>query len=215
MTNEPLPVLYSFRRCPYAMRARKALIASETPVELREVNLKDKPKDMVDASPKATVPVLVLPDGTVIEQSLDIMLWALDTDDPLDWLEPGRNAMFALIAETEDPFKQHLDRYKYHTRYDNADPFHHRGEAVKFLEKLNGRLEATAHLFGARPSLADHAIFPFIRQFANTDRAWFDTLPLPDLQNWLEHHLVSPIFQNIMKKQPFWTKGDAVTLLAE
>jgi glutathione S-transferase len=205
MTAATRPILYSFRRCPYAMRARMAIAASKMTCEIREVSLKDKPEGMTTASPKATVPVIVLPDGTVIDQSLDIMLWSLGQNDPHGWLAPGLgnlDAMLALIAQTEDPFKTHLDRYKYSVRYEGADPAYHRAEAVKFLEALDNRLEDTVHLFGDRPALADYAIFPFIRQFANTDRDWFDGLSLPALQAWLTDHTTS------MHKYPFWKAGD-------
>mgnify|MGYP001811706140 CR=1 FL=1 len=209
------PILYSFRRCPYAMRARMAIAASNMTCEIREVSLKNKPDHMVTASPKATVPVMVLPDGTVIDQSLDIMLWSLGQNDPLGWLAPAignLDAMLGLIGQTEDPFKTHLDRYKYSVRYEDADPAHHRAEAVKFLEALDNRLEDTIHLFGDRPALADYAIFPFIRQFANTDRDWFDALSLPALQAWLATHLASDLFESIMAKRDFWQPAHAPEL---
>ena len=212
MTASNRPVLYSFRRCPYAMRARMAIAASNMTCEIREVSLRDKPEGMVTASPKATVPVIVLPDGTVIDESLDIMLWSLRQNDPHNWLTPENgdlDAMLALIGQTEDPFKTHLDRYKYSVRYEGADPAHHRAEGVKFLEALDNRLEDTIHLFGDRPAMADHAIFPFIRQFANTDRDWFDTLSLPALQAWLNGHVTSDLFDAVMAKRAFWQCGQA------
>ncbi|NNE24227.1 MAG: glutathione S-transferase [Rhizobiales bacterium] len=215
MTPDARPVLYSFRRCPYAMRARMAIAASNTICEIREVSLKDKPEGMVTASPKATVPVLVMADDTVIDQSLEIMLWTLGQNDPHGWLTPETgdlDAMLALIDQTEDPFKIHLDRYKYSVRYEGADPAFHRTEAVKFLEALDSRLEDTIHLFGDRPALADYAIFPFIRQFANTDRDWFDALSLPALQAWLETHLASDLFKSIMAKRAFWHSGQVPEL---
>lgn len=202
-----LPVLYSFRRCPYAMRARMALLISATPVRLREVVLRDKPAEMIAASPKATVPVLVLPDGQVIDESLAIMHWALKGNDPENWLQ-GTDAEEELIAEADGPFKDHLDRYKYPTRYDNVDPLEHRAAGLAFLEKLDSLLQASGQLMGAKPTLADHAIFPFIRQFANNDRGWFDPLPLPALQKWLGDHLASPLFAMTMQKYPQWQSGD-------
>jgi len=212
MTPDARPILYSFRRCPYAMRARMAIAVSNTVCEIREVSLKDKPEGMVTASPKATVPVLVMADDKVIDQSLDIMLWTLGQNDPDGWLTPetgGLDAMLALIDQTEDPFKTHLDRYKYSVRYEGADPAYHRAEGVKFLEALDNRLEHTIHLFGDRPALADYAIFPFIRQFANTDRDWFDALSLPALQAWLTMHVTSDLFEAIMAKRAFWHSGKA------
>lgn len=208
---DSLPLLYSFRRCPYAMRARMALDQARIKCRLREVDLKDKPAGMLEASPKGTVPVLVLPDGTVLEQSLDIMLWALGHNDPHHWLIPQRGTldeMLALIAQADGPFKTHLDRYKYHTRYDGADPSDERDLAVRFLGRLNGRLEH-GQLFGARTALADIAVFPFVRQFANVERAWFDELALPALHRWLAGHLAGDRFGRIMKKWPVWTQGDA------
>ncbi|MEO9599136.1 glutathione S-transferase [Parasphingorhabdus sp.] len=202
-----MPVLYSFRRCPYAMRARMALLVSETPARLREVVLRDKPEEMIAASPKATVPVLVLPDGQVIDESLAVMHWALDRNDPANWLQ-GSVAETELIAEADGPFKDNLDRYKYPTRYENVDPLEHRAEGLAFLEKLNGLLRDSGQLMGTQPSLADHAIFPFVRQFANNDRGWFDALSLPALQKWLGDHLAAPLFVATMVKYPQWKNGD-------
>ena len=205
------PILYSFRRCPYAIRARMALYMSGQCCELREVVLRNKPAEMIELSPKATVPVLQLKTGDVLDQSLDIMLWTLAENDPEGWLVPERgtlNDMLALIAETDGPFKDHLDRYKYAPRYENADPESHRAEAEKFLRVLNGRMENCKYLFGNRPSLADYAIAPFIRQFANTDRTWFDATPYPHLQSWLEAFLNAEIFKQVMNKYPAWQTGD-------
>ena len=202
-----LPVLYSFRRCPYAMRARMALLISGTAVRLREVVLRDKPEEMIASSPKATVPVLILPDGQVIDESLAIMHWALGRNDPQDWLQ-GSATESELIAEADGPFKDHLDRYKYPTRYENVDPLDHRAGGLAFLEKLDNLLQASGQLMGAKPTLADHAIFPFVRQFANNDRSWFDQLPLPALQKWLGDHLASALFTTTMVKYPQWVSGD-------
>lgn len=208
--------LYSFRRCPYAMRARLALAASGQQCVLREIVLRDKPAEMIAASAKATVPVLCLTDGRVLDESLDIMMWALQQNDPGKWLSPESGSldeMTALIQENDGPFKQHLDRYKYENRYDDsAEPAHHRSEGSKFLASLNARLERHGQLFGTRASLADVAIFPFVRQFANTDRDWFDAQPLQPLQDWLAGHLNGELFQGIMLKWPVWSPGDAETL---
>jgi glutathione S-transferase len=207
------PILYSFRRCPYAMRARMALLISETPVRLREVVLRDKPEEMVAASPKATVPVLVQDDATVIDESLAIMQWALDRNDPAGWLDDAQ-AGADLIAEADSDFKDNLDRYKYPTRYDDVDPLAHRSAGLAFLEKLEKPLVAQGQLLGTRPRLADFAIFPFIRQFANNDRNWFDAQPLPGLQKWLAAHLGSDLFAAAMKKYPQWKTGDPEPLFA-
>ncbi|SDM47761.1 glutathione S-transferase [Maricaulis salignorans] len=199
-----LPVLYSFRRCPYAMRARLALAASETVVEHREVLLRGKPAEMLAASPKGTVPVLVLPDGQVVEESLDIMRWALGRHDPRGWLTAG-DAMFDLVAINDGPFKQALDRYKYPNRYDGEDALENRARGLEILTALEARLAGSAFLCGEAMSLADAAIFPFVRQFAHTDREWFARQALPHLQAWLAAHLASPLFTGVMQKYPVWT----------
>lgn len=195
------------------MRGRMGLWAAGVGVELREVKLANKPPQLIEASPKATVPVLVLEDGTVIDESLAIMRWALAQSDPQGWLA-GDDA--ALIATNDGPFKHHLDRYKYPTRYpdeakgdETAFRLHHREAGLAILQGLNDRLADQAQLYGEHPTLADFALFPFIRQFANTDRAWFDALELPHLQSWLEGHLASDLFKAIMLKFIPWKEGDA------
>lgn len=203
VTNNP--ILYSFRRCPYAMRARLALLASGTICEIREVKLAAKPADLIAVSPKATVPVLVLPDGRVIDQSLDIMRWALDRNDPEDWLARADDA---LIAANDGPFKYHLDRYKYRDRH-GSDPVAHRAEGLKMLEALERRLAVAAHLCGNAPGLADAAIMPFVRQFAQTDRPWFDEQRLPRIQDWLARQLATPRFAAAMIRLQPWQPGDA------
>lgn len=194
------PILYSFRRCPYAMRARMALSVSATPHAIREVKLRDKPAEMLAASPKGTVPVLVLPDGQVIDESLDIMRWALARNDPERWLE-GDDA--ALIAANDGPFKHHLDRYKYPDRH-GSDPVEHRAKAVALLGDVDRRLAAQPYLCGETRALTDAAILPFVRQFAAVDRAWFDAQPLPGLQRWLAEGLASPLFIGVMMARPIW-----------
>lgn len=209
--NKTLPVLYSFRRCPYAMRARLALEVSKQTCALREVVLRNKPPEMIDASPKATVPVLVLPDGQVLEESYEIMNWALAKNDPENWLAPEIGApreMNALVAENDGSFKHHLDRYKYPDRYENVDAKEHRAGGTEFLRSLDRRLAGQRFLFGNRLSLADAAIVPFVRQFANTDRAWFDGLDFNFLHGWLGTLLESDLFAAIMKKYPAWATGD-------
>ena len=212
-----IPILYSFRRCPYAMRARMALSVSASQYAHREVVLRDKPEEMIVASPKATVPVLVLPDGTVLEESLTIINWALAQNDPEGWLpiDPQQLAQTdSLISENDGPFKHNLDRYKYSVRYDDVDPVEHRENGAEFLAKLNKLLTQTKYLNGDSPGLADIAIFPFVRQFANTDRSWFDRQDLPALQEWLEDRLSSELFTGIMKKWPKWEKGSAEEIVA-
>lgn len=209
-----LPVLYSFRRCPYAMRARMALLVSGQRCVVREVVLRDKPAAMIEASPKATVPVLVLPDGAVIDQSIDIMRWALAKNDPEGWLETGTADTEALIVENDGPFKHHLDRYKYSTRHD-SDPIEHRDAGMMILSGLDRRLAGSRNLFGERRALADIALFPFVRQFAATDRQWFDVQAIPNLQGWLTRHLESDLFGAAMIKLQQWQPGDRATMLAD
>ena len=198
-------ILYSFRRCPYAMRARLALLASGTHCELREVKLSAKPEEMLEASPKGTVPVLVLEDGSVIDESLDIMHWALARNDADGWLA---REDADLVAENDGPFKHALDRYKYPNRYD-SDPLEHRAHGLGFLQRLESRLSANRQLAGADMGFTDAAIMPFVRQFAATDRDWFAVQPLPRLQAWLASHLESALFKLCMVKHTPWQAGDA------
>ncbi len=207
--DQTLPVLYSFRRCPYAMRARLALSVSGQSCELREVVLRDKPAEMIAASPKATVPVLIDVDGAILEESLHIMLWALDRNDPENWLTPesgDRDQMLDLIERIDGLFKHHLDRYKYANRYDGgADrSIDHRAEALGHLQELEHRLTQHDYLFGERLSLADIAIAPFVRQFANTDAEWFAAQPVPRLQAWLTRFTGSDLFLSCMTKHIAW-----------
>lgn len=205
-----LPVLYSFRRCPYAMRARLALAVSGQTCELREVVLKNKPKGLLQASPKATVPVLVLPSGQVLQQSLHIMQWALAQHDPAHWLAPteGTEAdMLALIDECDSRFKQALDRCKYPSRYPEADASVALTHAVEWLQGLEARLTLHPFLFGGHAALADMAIAPFVRQFAGIDADWWAAQPWPHLQTWLARWQASSLFERVMHKLPAWVDG--------
>ena len=197
-----LPVLYSFRRCPYAMRARMAIAISETPVRLREILLRDKPDEMIAASSKGTVPVLIEGDR-IIDESLDVMDWALARKDPEGWLT-HREAATPLLKENDGPFKHHLDRYKYSTRYEGADRNAHRAEGLMFLEKLEQRLSERRYIFGDMRSFADIAVFPFVRQFRIADEKWFDAAPIPNVQRWLTALMGSDLFSSVMKKYPLW-----------
>ncbi len=201
-----LPILYSFRRCPYAMRARLAIVTSGVQVELREVVLAAKPAMMLDASPKATVPVLVLPDGSVIDESLDIMRWAFASEPP------GRHPSdvgAALIATNDGAFKYHLDRYKYADRY-GVEPTEHRRVATTCLQNLDERLRGDGRLDGDGDSVSmtDLAILPFVRQFAATDQFYFDALAFDALHAWLDRHLSSAMFAAIMPRLAAWNPGD-------
>ena len=209
------PMLYSFRRCPYAMRARLAIRSSGTEVELREVVLRDKPPAFLEASPSATVPTLVQDDAPVIDESLDIMLWALRRNDPESWLAPSDGTldrMLALVEEIDGPFKTHLDRYKYHVRYEDCDPLEERALAAAVLRELEERLTDEGWLFGGQACLADIAILPFVRQFANVDRSWFDGENWTSLKQWLSTFEQSDRFRAVMDKYPQWTDGDPVTV---
>ncbi len=206
--SEALPILYSFRRCPYAMRARMAIAVSDIRCELREVSLRDKPPSMIEASQKGTVPVLKLLDGAVIDESIDVMHWALGQNDPYGWRSINMKEANALIEENDGQFKHHLDRYKYSTRYEGADKLIHRDEGVKFLKKLDDRLQNSAFLFGEAPSFADIAIFPFVRQFRIADPDWFDKEPFAKLQSWLRTCTEMQLFQRAMIKHDPWKDGD-------
>ena len=205
-----LPILYSFRRCPYAMRARLALAVSGVGFELREVSLKSKPFEMLAASAKGTVPVLVLPSGQVIDESLDIMCWALAQNDPDGWLSPALDDMLALIAGNDRKFKHALDRYKYPNRYPlesgsdmKAFAIAQRFEAASWLQTLEPLL-AQGWLFGHQTSLADMATLPFVRQFANTEAAWFAAQTWPQLRAWLTYFEASALFESVTAKHKSW-----------
>lgn len=205
------PILYSFRRCPYAIRARLAIKISSVQVELREVVLADKPEAMLACSPKGTVPVLLLPDGSVIDESLDIMLWALHQHDPQKWLADNpasRDEVNQLVDLNDGEFKQNLDRYKYSDRYPEQPMEVYRQQAEVFLQLLEERLAKNQYLTASNISLADMAILPFIRQFANVDKDWFDRTPYNKLKVWMESLLADKLFSDAMIKYPRWTPGD-------
>lgn len=211
-----LPILYSFRRCPYAIRARLALRYASVQVELREIILRDKPAEMLAISPKGTVPVLQRGDGSVIDESLDIMRWALAQSDPDEWLAQDEEAS-ALIAINDGPFKQLLDRYKYADRYPEKSSQAWREAAVEqHIARLDARLRDTRYLLGEKLSLADMAIMPFVRQFAQVDAGSFAgegaMLPFPALSKWLDTLVGSALFASVMDKLPPWQPGDALRI---
>ncbi|CAM3500752.1 glutathione S-transferase [Pseudomonas floridensis] len=197
------PVLYSFRRCPYAMRARMALHYAGCQVDIHEVSLKAKPPEMLERSPKGTVPVLILADR-VLEQSLDIMHWALAQHDPDDWLRAddpvARQQIADLIEENDHVFKLNLDRYKYAVRYPEQPPEHYREQGEVFLHTLEQRLQTGTCLIGERQTLADIAIAPFVRQFCFVDPHWFEHSPYPAVRDWLQRFLDSALFEAVMRK---------------
>jgi len=205
------PILYSFRRCPYAIRTRMALKYSQIKLELREIVLKNKPRELLDASPKGTVPVLILPSGEVLEESLEIMLWALNQSDPDDWFPlQQQSEILAWIQKNDHEFKPHLDRYKYADRYPEYPMTVYRERLQVFYQNLETSLSQNNYLCGAQITLADIALFPFIRQSAFVDKAWFDEAAYPCLQKWLRHWLNSDLFQVIMPKYPAWTPNSEI-----
>jgi glutathione S-transferase len=197
-----LPILYSYRRCPYAMRARMALKLAGIEVEIREISLRDKPAHMLQVSPKGTVPVLILADGNVIDESLEIMFFALKEHT----LNASLNgACSALILENDTSFKQALDAYKYPERDSNKSQIAHRADGEVFLQKLENLLSQNTYLLQAAPSMADIAIFPFVRQFAAVDSVWFESSPYPKLRAWLNGWIESELFKSVMQKLPVYT----------
>lgn len=209
---QTLPILYSFRRCPYAMRARLAVVHAGLACELREVNLRDKPQALRDASPKATVPVLVLADGSVIEQSLEIMLHALQANDPDGWLQPTAGSldeMLALITANDQDFKPALDACKYPERHDAATVQAAQQEAQRWMQGLDAQLATSGYLFGQHPSLADMALRPFVRQYARIDEASWADQAWPHLQAWLQRWIDSALFAETMQTHSAWQADSA------
>ena len=203
-----LPILYSLQHCPYAMRARMGIMLAQQPVLLRAVVTKNKPDEMLVASPKGTVPVLVLNNGTVIDESLDIMVWALQQSDPSNMLIREQiNAlptMLALIHRNDKVFKPVLEKYKLAKRKHDFSELFFRRRCEAFIEELELTLGNHPFMMGANPSLADYALLPFIRQFARVDRHWYLQSPYPHLRQWLNHHLQQAMFTKVMTKYPLW-----------
>ncbi len=208
----PLPILYSYRRCPYAMRARMAIKYANISVDIRDIALKEKPAEMLIASPKSTVPVLVLQDGQVLEQSLDIMYWALQQRDIDGWLTADKPLTQRLIAENDGSFKQALDKYKYAIRFPEQSVEFYRAQAEVFLQKLERLLAKSVFLLGDKVSLADIALFPFIRQFSGVDPVWFEAAAYLKLKAWLKQLVDSDLFVDIMQKRPTYAGKQAVLI---
>lgn len=206
-----MPVLFSFRRCPYAIRARLAIRAAGVTVRLREVALASKPDALLAASPKATVPVLQWPDGAVLDQSLDIMRWALRLHDPQGWVDADEQPQVLALVELNDgAFKQALDGYKYAERHLQRPARAWRDEAAALmLAPLEQRLARHRFVLRGTPSLADMAIVPFVRQFAVTDPSWFEQAPFRHVRAWLLGITGSPLFGSVMAKLPPWQPGQA------
>ena len=180
---------------------------------LREVLLRDKPPSMLEYSPKGTVPVLILQDGNVIDESLDVIDWALNLNDPDDWQRSkDTKKTKELIKINDGEFKYHLDRYKYSKRYDNEDPEFHRKKCLKFIESLNNELNNSKYIFDNNISYVDIVLLPFIRQFRIADMEWFDSLPYDNIKDWLSKFLDSFLLNIIMKKYDLWKEGDLSTV---
>ncbi len=203
-----LPILYSLRQCPYAMRARMGLLLADQKVMLRDIVMANIPNEMFAVSAKGTVPVLLFDDGSVIDESIDIMIWALKKNDPNNLLSvPEENTfsdMIDLIRRNDSEFVEALNKYKAASRYHDVDEVYCRQHCELFISELEQRLMKYDFLMGATPSLADYAILPFIRQFSRVDRKWYLQAPYPNLKRWLEKHYQNPMFSKAMKKYPQW-----------
>ena len=209
------PILYTFRRCPYAIRARMALAHAGIVYQVREVLLRNKPVQLLNISPKATVPVLLLSNGTVIDESLDILSWALDQNDAQGWRKFERTDLkliMALIDRNDREFKMFLDRYKYADRYPKHPRVFYREQAEKFLKELEERLKISSYFFGSHISCADVAIFPFVRQFSKVDQLWFEESSYSRLKVWLAEFSESELFGSVMKKYIAWKESDSPIL---
>lgn len=205
---QDLSILYSFRRCPYAMRARLGLVFAETPVILREIVFWNKPAHMLAISPKGTVPVLQLASAEVIDESIDIVSWALEQQDPHGLLNGDLVQADLLIQRNDREFKYWLDRYKYADRYPEQSQLDYRQQGEQFLHTLEGLLMQQTYLLGSKISKADIAVMPFVRQFAHVNQAVFERLPYPHVQKWLSQWLAHPKFLQVMKKYQPWQEGD-------
>jgi len=204
-------IFWSFRRCPYAMRARLAIAASGIEVELREILLRDKPEAFRAASVKATVPVLQSGDGKVLEESRDIMFWALEQNDPQDWLAPwhhDQQQVETFLERLDGSFKTNLDRYKYASRFDPEEAMANRDAGAAFLGEIDQILSRQPALSGEKAGIMDYASLPFVRQFRIADESWFDAQSWPYLHKWLQRFLQSPAFAAIMQKYPPWQPGE-------
>ena len=211
-----LPILYSLRRCPYAMRGRMVIALSKQQVLLREIVTKDKPSELLASSPKGTVPVLVLSDGKVIEQSLDVMMWALQQNDPQDLLRSSNPSLSEqidqLIQRNDNEFIGHLEKYRASVRYRNDDIEQRRNLCEAFISELDAKLANHDYLFGDSPSLADFAVMPFVSQFVRVEKKWFVQSEYQNVGRWLRSHLESKLYTQVMKRYPLWkdTKQDCL-----
>ena len=208
--NIKYPILYTFRRCPYAIRTRMVIKSSQITVEIREIELKNKPREFLELSPKGTVPVLLTDSGQVLEESLDIINWALDCNDPNNLLSEcnlSKSQFKELLKKLDDDFKINLDKYKYPNRYQGVDRNFNRDANLNFLENLDNLLKKSKYINCNHLTLIDYLIFPFIRQFRNVDENWFDCLNFKNLQKWLNNLMESEDFISIMKKYSVWNSN--------
>jgi glutathione S-transferase len=217
-----LPILYSLQNCPYAMRARLAILLAQQSVQIRAITMKDKPADMLQASPKGTVPVLIIEDGDqsqVVDESLDVMLWALNRNDPENLLyahdEKALPEMLKVIEQNDTEFKSNLEKYKRAKRFHGDDLEACRLECESFVQTLEQRLFLHEFLMGANPSLLDYALLPFIRQFSRVNKAEFAHERYKNLRRWLSHHLQSRLFSRAMFKYPLWLESQEKCVLGE
>lgn len=210
------PILYSLRRCPYAMRARIGLLLAEQPVMLRDIVMKNIPPEMLAVSPKGTVPVLVLDDSSVIDESIEIMIWALNKNDPNNLLlsdQPNAlSAMLTLINRNDNEFVESLEKYKVAARYHDLAEVYYRQQCELFIYQLEQCLTEHNFLMGISPSLADYALLPFIRQFSRVDRKWYLQAPYPNLHRWLNTHYQNPLYSKAMTKYPQWLENHEAIL---
>ena len=211
MTNNiKYPILYTFRRCPYAIRTRMVIKLSQITVEIREIELKNKPREFLELSPKGTVPVLLTDSGQVLEESLDIINWALDSNDPNNLLSEcnlSKSQFKELLKKLDDDFKINLDKYKYPNRYQGVDRNFNRDANLNFLANLDNILKTSEYINCNHLTLIDYLIFPFIRQFRNVDENWFDCLNFNYLKKWLNNLMESEDFKSIMKKYTVWNSN--------
>ena len=195
------PILYSFRRCPYAIRARMALLLYGVAYETVEVSLKEKPEALLKLNPAGTVPVLVIDDNTIIADSLDIIRWAMSQNEKQGPLIAGESQMMQELIQINDTqFKHWLDRYKYADRHPEQTEEDYQFEVQRFLNLYDAHLQTSQFFAGVKPSIADIAIFPFVRQCAAVKPEWFDSLAMPSLQRWLDYWLNNDAFKEVMKK---------------
>lgn len=216
-TNVNIPILYSLQNCPYAMRARIALLLAEQTIIVRAITLKDKPQAMLNASPKGEVPVLILPNGTVIEQSYDIMLWALQQNDSANLLHRDvpefSQQILQLIERGDNEFKHPLEQYRAAKRYHQDSEIQWRQQCEIFIEDIEYNLNQSGFFVGNQLSLADYAFIPFMRQFGRVDRKWFAQAPYPKFKTWLSTQLQSRLYARMMTKHPLWDNNSAICYL--